>query len=99
VHYLKTPSDWLHLYPHIQYDKTNSNRPYGRKEAAMMIKNAQGVAINYEAAEKRMDKKIRDEIKAKLGDCDESIFFAEYCKSHRVRYGREFRPNTPDPGC
>lgn len=65
----------------------------------MMIKNAQGVAINYEAAEKRMDKKIRDEIKAKLGACDENTFFAEYCKNHRVRYGREFRPNTPDPGC
>lgn len=65
----------------------------------MMIKNEQGVAINFEAAEKRMDKKIKDEIKAKLGACDESTFFVEYCKCHRVRYGREFRPNTPDPGC
>lgn len=65
----------------------------------MMINNEQGVAINYEAAVKRMDKDIRNEIKERLGASDECSFFAEYCKCHRARYGREFRPNTPDPGC
>jgi hypothetical protein len=65
----------------------------------MMIKNEQGVAINFEAAEKRMDKDIKKDIKARLGAGDEGAFFAEYCRCHRVRFGREFGPNTPDPGC
>lgn len=65
----------------------------------MMIKNDQGVAISYEAAVKRMDKTIKEELKAKLGTCDEGTFFSEYCKCHRAKFGREFGPNTPDPGC
>jgi hypothetical protein len=92
-------SDWLHSYPPIHYDGDKGNSPYGRKEASMMIKNEQGVAINYEAAVKRMDKGIKDELKVKLGACDEGTFFAEYCKCHRTKHGREFVPNTPDPSC
>lgn len=65
----------------------------------MMIKNEQGVAINYEAAVKRMDKQIVGEILAKKGEMDEFAFFGEYCKYHRTKYKREFKPNTPDPGC
>lgn len=65
----------------------------------MMIKNEQGVAINYEAAVKRMDKELKKELQAKLGTCDEITFFTAYCKSHRAKFHKEFGPNTPDPEC
>jgi hypothetical protein len=64
-----------------------------------MIKNEQGVAINYEAAVKRMDKQIMDELQAKMANVDEHSFFVEYCKCHRAKFKKEFKPNTPDPGC
>lgn len=65
----------------------------------MMIKNEHGVAINYEAALKRMNSEIKGEVREKLGECDECTFFSEYCKCHRARLGAEFGPNTPDPDC
>ena len=65
----------------------------------MMIKNQHGVAINFEAAKNRMDKKIREDVQAKLGKCDETALFVEYCRCHRAAFGKEFGPNMPDAKC
>jgi hypothetical protein len=63
----------------------------------MIVSNANGSMIDYEAAVQLMDDEIREELHAQLVPCTEQEFFTAYEAAHLAKYGEEWELSKKHP--
>ena len=63
----------------------------------VIVKNKYGIEIDFDAVVALMDDEIRESVHDKLAPCDEQIFFDEYAKQHKEKFGEEWEPAKENP--
>lgn len=63
----------------------------------MKVINANGTAIDFDAAVALMDDELRESIHAELSPCTEQAFFTAYETAHAAKYGVEWELSKVNP--
>lgn len=59
--------------------------------------NANGTAIDFDAAVALMDDEVREAVHAQLSPCTEQEFFSAYERSHAEKFGEEWELSKANP--
>lgn len=63
----------------------------------MIVINASGVEISFEASVILMDDEIREELHCELAPCTDQEFFTAYEKAHAEKFGEEWELSKENP--
>ena len=63
----------------------------------MIVINASGVEISFEASVVLMDDEIREELYCELAPCTDQEFFTAYEKAHAEKFGEEWELSKKNP--
>lgn len=63
----------------------------------MIVRNENGVSIDFNAAVSLMDDEIREAIHADLAPCTEQEFFTAYEKAYTDKYGEAWELSKSNP--
>ena len=63
----------------------------------LVVKNAYGVEVDYDAAVSMMDSDIREDLHRKMAPCSNQAFFDAYCAEHKKQFGEAFEFAKKNP--
>lgn len=69
-----------------------------KKDEIIMVRNANGTLIDFEASEILMDYDLKEEIYFAIGgECTQQEFFTAYEKEHKKKFGEEWELSKDNP--